>query len=257
MPEIAEVEIVRRGLERVKGQTLLSFQAGPKLKAHGHEDEIVGRKLEGVLRRGKLLGFDFGDRILLAHLRMTGRFHFEQSPRARAQMRFEETSLAFIDPRGFATMEVINSGRWPMGLGPDLWDAISDPGWLPTESYRKSRRSIKASILDQKVVAGIGNYLADESLWRAAVAPERKTSEVSEKEWRDILESAGRLSLLVLQSGGVTIRDYADTEGQSGSGQARLLVYGRAGEECLRCGGRLQKGRFAGRGTTWCQSCQV
>lgn len=256
MPEIAEVEIVRRELHSLRGKELQSFQASKRLSAHGKEGLIVDRTLDRVDRRGKLLGFRFGGLILTAHLRMTGRFVFREEPGARAVMDFGGQELSFIDRRGFATMEVREAAGWPYGLGPDLWQVIGDPAWLPLERYQSSRRAIKASILDQHVVAGIGNYLADESLWKAGVLPTRKTVDTSPGEWRKILESAGLLSLAVLKAGGVTIRDYRNSHEEAGQGQAQLVVYGRAGQECLRCGQDLVKTRVAGRGTTFCANCQ-
>jgi formamidopyrimidine-DNA glycosylase len=256
VPEIAEVEIVRRGLSRLEGQDLESFKASEKMKAHGQEDRVIGRRVTRVIRHGKLLGFDFEQAILTAHLRMTGRFVFSPDQPARAEMRFSKDQVSFLDPRGFATMEVIDPEDWPMGLGPDLWSVLPDPDWLPPEKVMSSKRAAKAVLLDQKVLAGIGNYLADEALWRSSVSPTARAVSLSPHQWRQLIEEAGVVSKAALQHGGTTIRDYVDTEGQSGSGQNELQAYGRAGLPCLRCHSTLEKGRVAGRGTTWCPSCQ-
>lgn len=257
MPEIAEVEIVRRGLSRLEGQELERFKATEKMKAHGQEERLIGHRLIRVIRHGKLLGFDFQQAILTAHLRMTGRFVFSADPKARAELLFDRGPLSFLDPRGFATMEIIEPEEWPMGLGPDLWSVVPDPDWLPSEKTQNSRRATKAVLLDQKVLAGIGNYLADEALWRSSISPTAPANSLSPDQWRQLIEEAGLVSRAALEHGGTTIRDYVNTEGQSGRGQNELQAYGRAGLPCVRCQTVLEKGRVAGRGTTWCPNCQV
>lgn len=251
MPEIAEVEIQRRGLEQFRGQTLQSLQIDRLFSAHPAK-RLAGQTLHAVLRHGKLLGLEFEHDLLAVHLRMTGGFLLEKTPHNRASFLFDEP-LYFSDPRRFATMDFMSS--WSaVNLGPDLWNL--HPGWVPGERYQFSRRPIKSTILDQKVLAGIGNYLADESLWAAAIHPSTPTHEVSSESWRRIVARAQELSRAVLDKGGVSLRDYQNISGQDGQGGELLLVYGRRGKPCKRCKQPLEKMRISGRGTTWCPSCQ-
>lgn len=253
MPEIAEVALQRTGVEQfARGQVLRKIEIDDLFAAHPATN-LQGQKLVSVLRRGKLLGLEFEKDILAVHLRMTGGFSVEKKPHTRAMFLFDRP-LYFSDSRRFATMEFMPN--WSaLDLGPDLWNMV--PGWMPGDRERSSRRPIKTTILDQKVLAGIGNYLADESLYAARVSPWRPTHAVSEEEWEEIIARAQNLSRAVMKRGGVSLRDYQNIEGRDGEGSELLAVYGRAGEPCFDCGTSLQKDRLGGRGTTWCPLCQV
>lgn len=254
MPEIAEVAVQRTGIDlRFRGQTLREIELDDKFQAAPQADRLLGQKLHCVLRRGKWLGLEFDNDLLAVHLRMTGGFFLEEQPHTRARFLFDEP-LYFSDPRKFATMSFTSS--WSsMDLGPDLWNVV--PGWKPNTKYLYSQRAIKTTLLDQKVVAGIGNYLADETLWSVQISPFRSTKDISDQEWNDIIYRVSQLSRAALKMGGVSLRDYVNILGQQGRGAELLQVYGRAGEPCLRCGAVLQKDKLGGRGTTWCSLCQV
>ena len=253
MPEIAEVEVQRTGIDlHFRGQTLREIEMDDKFAA-APADRLLGQKLHCVLRRGKLLGLEFSGDLLAVHLRMTGGFFLEEQPHTRARFLFDEP-LYFSDPRQFATMQFTSS--WAsLDLGPDLWNVV--PGWKPDARYLHSRRAIKTTLLDQKVLAGIGNYMADETLWSVGISPFRETREISDDEWSDIIHRALELSRAAHRLGGVSLRDYKNMLGQEGQGATLLQVYGRGGEPCLSCGSPLQKEKLGGRGTTWCPSCQV
>lgn len=254
MPEIAEVEIVRRGLTELVGQTLIKIEAEPRLALAAQAAEVEGRRLNRVKRHGKLLGLVFADRTIAAHLRMTGNFSLgEPQGSVRARLRFEHDQLAFGDPRGFGTLEVVPTPSFAGNLGPDLFEL--PPAFVPPAA--DSARSVKAVLLDQGQVAGIGNYLADEALWSAEVAPTRPARELKAADWKRILEAARKTAEGTLEAGGVSIRDYVDVDGNPGDGQSLLRCYGRAGQPCLRCGTELTKGKVAGRGTTRCPVCQT
>jgi len=253
MPEAAEVEVVRRGLIPVVGQHLQQFSADRKHQAHGHEADLLGKKLLAVERHGKQLGFDFGQLILVSHLRMTGRWSLTDEPNARARLLFTNAVLTFHDPRGFATLAIKDKATWKESLGPDL---LALPmAWQPVETFRSRQRSVKATLLDQQVCAGIGNYLADESLWQVGVNPAQESRLLSSWQWEQIYFAAQKLALAVLDLGGTKFRDFAAVSGQS-YGSSLLQVYGRAQQPCHRCGFELAKTRVAGRGTTYCPHCQ-
>ena len=245
MPEIAEVETVRLGLLPLKGQVLKEIEAEDKFFL---PEILLGQKLEDVKRHGKLLGFYFEDSVVSAHLRMTGKFLYRDAKHRRARLRFSRDELFFVDPRGFGTLNLTE--EWPGDLGPDIWQS---PRFIPKT---ESRRAIKAFILDQKQVAGIGNYLADESLFAAGIHPETPAKNLSPDDWRRLLGAARKLSKKVLSLGGVSLRDYKNTEDLEGLGEELLQIYGHGGEPCPICSQILIKTRFAGRGTVLCSVCQ-
>jgi formamidopyrimidine-DNA glycosylase len=266
VPEIAEVEIVRRGLEsELLGRRLHKLEVfDQKLAAAGSERAFAGLELGAVGRHGKLLGLHFApaasDRelTLAVHLRMTGSLLLgeedAEAGRARALWRFAGRSLRFVDPRRFGTLEVTSPARFGAALGPDLLDP--DLRW-PPPALRQAKRQLKAALLDQKLIAGVGNYLADESLWRAEIDPRRSASELEPGQWARLGEELQMLVAAAIEAGGVSIRDYVDASGQEGEMAAQLYCYGHGGEPCLRCGQTLRQGRVAGRGTVWCAACQL
>lgn len=257
MPEAAEVETVRRGLIFLRGQKLQRLEVvSNKLAAGGEESLVEGKELLAVLRQGKLLAFEFDGIVLTSHLRMTGRWARGEvrEKSTRAILHFSQDTVSFLDPRGFATMDLRDPENWRRGLGPDLFSLPKN--WTPPERVQRSKRSTKAVLLDQSVVSGIGNYLADESLWTCQISPGRPACENQERDWKGLYRAAQDLAERVLVSGGVSVRDYVDLDGTEGLGAELLQVYGQAGEGCLRCGVELEKTRIAGRGTTYCPSCQ-
>lgn len=190
---------------------------------------------------------------------MTGRVlldHFP-APDARAVLLFDDTILSFCDPRGFGTLEVVELERFGTGLGPDLFE-LERERFTETAppALGRSRRAVKALLLDQSLIAGIGNYLADEALWEQRIAPQAPASAIDGELWAGLLGSARELAERVLEAGGVSVRDYVRVDGSTGRGQSLLRCYGRAGQPCLRCGTTLVKSKVAGRGTTSCPGCQ-
>jgi formamidopyrimidine-DNA glycosylase len=154
-----------------------------------------------------------------------------------------------IDPRRFARVRRLSLEEFGHDLGPDLLEEVAP-------KKPAGRRSIKAALLDQRIVAGVGNYLADEALWRARIDPRRPLSTITGREWRLVLEKARATALASLEHGGVTLRDYRGLDGASGEGLRLLNCYGRAGLQCRRCPAILERATVASRGTTYCPSCQ-
>lgn len=258
VPEIAEVEIVRRGLQPLVGQRLMRIETQyEKLGIYGKEKPLLRRPLVRLRRRGKLLGLELeGGELIAIHFRMTGHLSLNQpSEKDRVRFDFTNDQLCFTDPRGFGTVDLLSLDQFLGKTGPDLFD---DPLTEALEPARvaNSKRAAKAVILDQTVVGGIGNYLADESLWLQGVHPQQHWDLLSSEQQRGVLENARATALKAVQAGGVSIRDYSAVDGTSGEMQNQLQCYGRAGLPCLRCGTALVKTRVAGRGTTYCPSCQ-
>lgn len=268
MPEAAEVEIVRQGLLPLIGQELRSLSVTEKLPLGRQPSALAalaGQGLLAVERRGKLLGLHFANQqVLTAHLRMTGHwqivkhadpdFH-QRPPGLRAELIFSEQRALFIDRRGFATVGLAHADDWAAGLGPELLD-LPD-GWYPAESERQRKRAIKATLLDQEICAGIGNYLADEALGANRIHPARPGNQLNTEQWAELYCYARDLARQALNAGGTTFRDFAAVDGQAGAGKALLLIYGQAGQPCFRCQETLLKTKVAGRGSTYCPRCQV
>jgi formamidopyrimidine-DNA glycosylase len=167
-----------------------------------------------------------------------------------------ERALRFVDPRRFGGITWLKdraalSDRWSL-LGPDALDAR--PGW--SARFASNRRAIKAALLDQRVVAGVGNIYADESLSLVGIAPQRLCCQLTEPEFDALGRSISTIMQSAIASGGSTIRTYRRLSGGAGAFQASLRVYGRAGEPCVGCSRPLTSGLVAGRTTVWCSTCQ-
>jgi formamidopyrimidine-DNA glycosylase len=274
MPELPEVEIVRRRLAPVlEGRTFehveiadhrLTRPLDPREVAHELQGECVGM----VDRRGKYLIVRFeSGRALLVHLRMTGSFLYSpdgalpEDPHRRAVVRLDDGSdVAYRDVRRF--------GTWLL-LEPDEVEAYVDArvGREPLEDAYKAnhlaerlegrRAPVKAALLDQRTVAGVGNIYADEALWRARIHP-LTSAELLEPDEVKALHRAVRQALQAgIRRQGSTLRDYRLPDGGEGGAQHEFKVYGRGGEPCERCGTPIDKIRVAGRGTWYCSSCQT
>lgn len=255
MPELAEVEIVRQQLAAAwQQQPLQHLEIRDEKLAHLQQEQIplLQTPVQQVLRHGKRLGVVLPDGVLTIHLRMTGSLVTGDNPRARLVLVVGEQPWSFVDSRRFGTVTVQTVEDWRQGLGPDLWDPASLPTW---EAYSSSR-AVKAVMLDQHIVAGVGNYMADESLWRAKIYPLQPWSTLSNEQRHDLWQATTDISRMMAQHGGVSLRDYRQTDGSSGSGQLLLECYGRKQQPCVRCGTLLCWRQVAGRGTTWCPVCQ-
>jgi formamidopyrimidine-DNA glycosylase len=270
MPELPEVETIRRGLAAVlPGRRLRRVEIRDgRLTAPVDPDEVAaeltGERVERVGRRGKYLLIALeGGRTLLVHLRMTGSFRHSpagglEPGHVRAEALLHDGSLIrYCDQRRFGTWRLLGPGDLEpyldARLGPEPLD-----GWRAIDlraALRGRTAPVKAALLDQRVVAGVGNIYADEALWEARVHP---------------LEPAGRLSparvarihaavVAALERGieaqGATIRDHRRLDGGYGSMQERFAVYGRDGLPCPRCGAPVRKIRVAQRGTHFCGRC--
>jgi len=270
MPELPEVETVRRGLVKVLvGRELvgvdirdgrLTAPADPTAVAH----ELLGAVVTGVGRRGKYLAVALDDgRTLVCHLRMTGWFHhvseLSERPHLRAVFELDDgTWLLYSDQRRFGTMRLIEAGEleehWRGRVGPEPLDGTWTPQMLRAALARRTA-PVKALLLDQKVVAGVGNIYADEALWIARIHPLTPGAAIGAVRARRLHDAV----ITVLERGirhqGASIDTYRSVDGQPGSMQERFAVYDREGEPCLRCGRPIRKIRVAQRGTHYCPNC--
>jgi formamidopyrimidine-DNA glycosylase len=272
MPELPEVETMRRKLEPVlTGRRFDDVHISDARLVRPYEPEEVAAELQGervasVERRGKYLILRFDtDRVLLVHLRMTGGFRhatdgLADDPHRRALVRLDDgTDIAYRDVRRFGTWLLLEPGELDAylatRLGEEPLDALFTAARLGA-LLAKRRAPIKAALLDQRTLAGMGNIYVDEALWRARIHPLRPAESLDKDELRR-LHRAVRASLEAgLARQGSTLRDYRLPDGASGSMQHEFKVYGRGGEPCDRCGTPIAKSRVGGRGTWFCPTCQ-
>jgi formamidopyrimidine-DNA glycosylase len=267
MPELPEVETIRAQLApRLEGRVLARVEILDPRLTRPHDlfevaEELEGDRVEVVERRGKylLLRLESG-LVLLVHLRMTGGFHWRPVAHERAVLELDDGSrLVYRDVRRFGTWLVLEDADLEPYLaaknGPEPLGRRFTSQWLETQLGRR-RAPLKAVLLDQRVVAGLGNIYADEALWRARLNPLRPANELSAEEVSR-LTRAIRASLRTgIERQGSTLRDYSQPDGTSGSMQDEFRVYGRDGLPCPRCRATIAKTRVGGRGTWFCPRCQ-
>jgi len=273
VPELPEVETIVADLRpHLVGRTILRAElAFPTIVRHPEPEEfidaVVGMRIESVGRRGKyiLIGFP-NDIVLVVHLGMTGQLRLVDAVTPLANHTHavffldDGRQLRYRDPRRFGrlllgTEEALLSAKKMPHLGPEP----IDPGVASDELYRrlrKRRTALKAVLLDQRAIAGIGNIYADESLHRARLRPDRIAGTVSKKSAQRLHESLRESLRMAIANRGSSVDTYRDAWGEIGGQQEKLLVYGRAGEPCFTCGRPLSAIRIAGRTTVFCRRCQ-
>jgi formamidopyrimidine-DNA glycosylase len=277
VPELPEVESVRRQLApELTGRRVVSVW----WDAHPHArlsdlDLLTGRRVETVRRRGKFLlcpldrDLDGDELELVLHLGMTGSFRFvPTSPRdpdggvshVRVRIGLDDgRTLLFRDPRRFGRASVVPAGDYERDvptlalLGPE---PLTDDFDVATFSagLARSRAPVKALLLDQRLVAGVGNIYADEALWLARIHPTSR--QVGPRRARVLHAAIREVLAAAIEREGTTFRDYQMVNGSSGRNADFLRAYGQAGEPCSRCGTELRATVVAGRGTTHCPRCQ-
>ena len=272
MPELPEVETVRRNLlERVGGRTILCARVAlPRIVRSPAVAEFTARvrqcTIRDVRRRGKYLLFDLGADTLVSHLRMEGRYSVRpadapEEPHTHVIFDLDEdVQLRYQDVRQFGTMDLVPNEEIARfaglrRLGPEPLDPAFNGAYLNGLAIRR-KTPAKALLLDQAVVAGLGNIYVDEVLFRARVHPDLRANELTPRQCDAIAAEARRTVEHALSFGGSTIRSYVNGLGAPGEFQSFLQVYGRAGQPCVACGGVIEKIRVAGRGTHICPQCQ-
>ena len=273
MPELPEVETVRRSLiDKIVGHHIQSLRVGDfpgVLGADRIEDilpRIAGREVRGVRRRAKYLIIDLDDdTAIVVHLRMTGRLSavpHEEQPR-----RFERLAIAFdngldlrfSDQRKFGRVIHLHGDdldRLEQRLGREPLDRGFSAAWLEERLQRRPGK-IKAVLLDQGLIGGLGNIYVDESLFRAGIHPERRANTLTADEVRRLHRAIRGVLRAAVDGRGTTFSSFEDAEGNRGRFGGRLLVYGRGGKaSCPRCGTPLERTVVGGRGTSFCRHCQ-
>jgi formamidopyrimidine-DNA glycosylase len=272
MPELPEVETVRSMLEPIlEGRRLERVEIHDERLTRPFDPAMVAAELEGervdsVARRGKYLVVRFeSGRSLLVHLRMTGSFRKledegDAGTHTRAVITLDDgTRLVYRDVRRFGTWLVVEPAEFDDYLDTRVGAEPLERGFGPATLAARlagRRAPIKAAILDQRTVAGMGNIYADEALWRARIHPLRPAGELEPDEVRRLHGAVRRALEIGIARQGATLRDYAQPDGRRGSMQLEFRVYGRGGEPCARCGTPIEKTRIGGRGTWYCPNCQ-
>lgn len=279
MPELPEVETIRRGLSRlILNKKIVQVNILEEKSFLGSKTGILNTKIINLRRRGKALIFDLDNRnSFLVHLRMTGQLIFcgkerfagghpnenfvSELPNKQTRVIFEleNGKLFFNDQRKFGFVKTMKTSEienddFVSRLGKEPWEMGDE------ELFQKIHGKnicIKAALLDQRIIAGLGNIYADESLFFAGVRPDRKCSTLSLEEVSKIIDGARKTMEDSLDAGGSTIRNYVKADGTRGDYlELFAKVYGREGKECVKCGRIIRKIRVSGRGTHFCERCQ-
>ena len=273
MPELPEVETVRRRLEpvlvgrRFERVEIRDFRLVRPYEPAEVAAELDGERVAALERRGKYLivRFETG-RVLLIHLRMTGSLRhaaggtLQDDPHRRAVVRLDDGSdVAYRDVRRFGTWELFEPGELDTYLAARLGDEPLDARFTAARLGKLlagRRAPVKAALLDQRTLAGMGNIYVDEALWRARIHPLRPAEGLGRAELRRLHRAVRTALEHGIARQGSTLRDYVLPDGGAGSMQDEFRVYGRGGEPCDRCGTAIAKIRVAGRGTWFCPVCQ-
>jgi len=277
MPELPEVETVRTSLEpklvgrRFEEVEILDSRLTRPVDPAEVAAELMGERVAAVGRRGKYLIVRFeSGLVLLIHLRMTGTLAHSQngsvsggaSPsHVRAVVRLDDGSdVVYRDVRRFGTWIVLRADELDAYLAARLGREPLDRSFSASklaERLTGRRAPIKAALLDQRTLAGVGNIYADEALWRARIDPRRAAGELDPAEIRALHRGLRRALEAGIARQGATLRDYRTPDGAAGEMQHEFRVYGRSGEPCPRCGTPIEKTRIGGRGTWFCPGCQL
>lgn len=260
MPELPEVETVVRSVrDALVGRRILDAEfrsphvtPGDREALAGH---LIGRTIQSVTRRGKFIQVAMDQGYLTMHLGMTGKLLIQGRPESHVYGVFhlDRGELLFHDPRQFGSIE------WSAGVHPRVARLGPEPLEIPLEEFRrrlKRKARMKALLLNQTVLAGVGNIYADESLFAAGIHPLASAARLSRPRVEKLYTALRGILAHAIELGGSSISDYVDAEGQKGWFQVEHRVYGREGEPCVQCGGPIRKTLVAQRGTHYCPQCQ-
>lgn len=271
MPEIAEVRVVRDTLKKsilkkkIKEVKVLydNIIVGD---AREFERTLKGKTFEDVKSSGKWLIFSLGEYSILSHLRMEGKFFYvggETELRKHSHIIFEFEDgmhLRYDDVRKFGRMELVktsevenNPSIQKLGLEPD--DARLDSDYLLSK-FKNSKVNAKLGLLDQTIINGLGNIYANEVLYATGISPFRPVNEITKKEAESIVLESGRITDAAYKAGGSTIRSYTSSLGVTGHYQDEIMVHGKEGKPCPKCGDTIKRAKIEGRSAYYCENCQ-
>lgn len=273
MPELPEVETIKRTLEHLVLDKCIEKVDVFWEKIIKKPDDVekfkhllIGQKIHKLSRRGKFLLFYLDDYCLVSHLRMEGKYRVvpkktEKDKHTHVIFTFTDgEALHYHDVRKFGTMHLFPIGKEmeeePLKkLGPEPFDESFSFEYFKGK-LKRTERLIKAVLLDQTVVTGLGNIYVDEALFKAGIHPERRANTLKDEEIERLRIQAIETLTEAVELGGTTIRSYVNSQGDMGMFQQELFVYGQENKACKRCGSEIVKLKVAGRGTHICASCQ-
>ena len=292
MPELPEVETVKRGLEQklknfiikkveICRESTVAYPLDKKDFINGLENSLIykwdrrGKYLIAELKKTESNNIKIANKIsfinngfLVIHLRMTGYFTFNNTftnPCKHTRIRFfdsKNNELRYIDVRSFGQMWWIKDGLLPINiikglgsLGPEPFSENFNLKYL-TKVISEKTRSIKSILLDQKIVAGIGNIYADESLYSAGISPFREARTIKKNELKKLRLAIVDVLKKSIGAGGTTFSDFRDLEGENGNFGLQTNVYRRTGKKCRKCKNIIEREKISGRSTHWCRKCQ-
>lgn len=272
MPELPEVETVVRTLEhQLKHTRIMDCQVlWDKIIAYPKKEDfcqlIRGKRLCSYSRHGKYLLFDLGTHMWITHLRMEGKFYVQQKEEpfdkhTHVLFTLEDgRELRYHDTRKFGRMylyEKREDESYPclQNTGLDAFDERLDAAYLYQKLHHR-KQGLKAALLDQSIVAGIGNIYADEICFAMKLHPETRTYRLRKKDAQELLYQIRRILSGAIRAGGTTIRSYTSSLGVDGRFQLKLKVHGKKGEKCPACQQEIKKIVVVGRGTYYCPACQ-
>ena len=273
MPELPEVETVRKGLElKVLGKIIKDVRINydgiieyPSVLEF--QEKIKGQRINDIDRYGKWLIFVLDDYCLLSHLRMEGKYNIRSNDNVVDKHEHvifildDNTELRYKDVRKFGKMHLIKKEDIKkMGplvdLGLEPWDKKLTINYLK-DKYSKKRLPIKSVLLDQSIIVGIGNIYADEILFLSGINPLVKAKDLEDYKLDRIIKNTKIVLEKAIKEGGTTIRSYSSVDGIHGMFQQELNVHTKEGSRCPRCGNIIKKIKVGGRGTYYCDECQI
>lgn len=273
MPEMPEVETIRKTLERLvigKKINQVKIRWGKIIKlpsdALEFQTKCIGQTVQAIERRGKFLKFILDDDVLVSHLRMEGRYTLDQGDEPydkHTHIIFSFTDgseLRYRDVRKFGTMHLFTKGleeqNPPLSnLGVEPLSSDFTPEVLKT-AFGQTTRNIKSILLDQSVVVGLGNIYVDEVLFRAGIHPQQIGINLNDSDIGTLHKEIVQTLTEAVEQGGSTVRSYVNSQGEMGKFQFNHFVYGKKGQACPKCGGKIEKMVVAQRGTHYCPNCQ-
>ncbi|HSV95237.1 MAG TPA: bifunctional DNA-formamidopyrimidine glycosylase/DNA-(apurinic or apyrimidinic site) lyase [Spirochaetia bacterium] len=282
MPELPEVETIRRQLNEVLVGKILDRVEVLREKSFGGEaKELIGGEVEKIDRKSKIIEIYFKgkEKIVIVHLKMTGQLVFVDKERrvvgghptadwvkdlpskhTRVVIDFTDGSkLFFNDMRVFGWMRMVEKKKYEKEIrktAPDVTEKEFSLEYV-TKVLSKSGKAVKLVLMDQEKIGGVGNIYANDALYLAKVMPNRKASSLSHQEVINLLASIREVISKGLKYGGASAANYVDTNGLGGTYQDHFLVYKKDGQKCRKCGGIFKKMKIGGRGTFFCQNCQI
>lgn len=274
MPELPEVETVRRGLTRLVGNAQITsvdvyYEKMVSPEADQFKKMLAGKTIKRIDRRGKYLLFRFNDDLtMVSHLRMEGKYDVQPAGNPITKHTHvvfhlaDNRDLRYTDTRKFGRMHLLKTGEETelvaglKKMGPEPTAETLSVAYMKT-IFGKSKKAIKPFLLDQSNIAGLGNIYVDETLWLSRIHPEQPVNTIPEFQIRQLRENIIAEIKRAIDGHGTTVHSFSTAYGEAGEFQNHLMVYGRKGEPCFRCGTPIEKTKVAQRGTHFCPDCQA